>query len=93
MARQIGDAIAGEAAPAPPTPPPVPQGRAFHVARGGQSAGPFPISELRRQIEAGELTRSSLVWTQGMDAWASAESVPELAHLFGATPPPIPPAA
>jgi hypothetical protein len=28
-----------------------------------------------------------------MSAWASADSVPELAHLFGATPPPIPPAA
>jgi membrane protease subunit (stomatin/prohibitin family) len=91
MARQIGEAIAGEAGP--PTPPPVPQGRTFHVAQGGQPAGPFPISELKRQIEAGELTRSSLVWTQGMGAWASAESVAELAPLFGATPPPIPPAA
>ena len=66
MARQIGEAIAGEATAAPATPPPIPQERAFHVARDGQPAGPYPISELKRQIEAGELTSSSLVWTQGM---------------------------
>ena len=90
MARQIGEAIAGEATAAPATPPPIPQERAFHVARDGQPAGPYPISELKRQIEAGELTSSSLVWTQGMTGWASAQSVAELAHLFGATPPPVP---
>jgi membrane protease subunit (stomatin/prohibitin family) len=90
MAKQIGEAIAGEAAAAPATPPPIPQERAFHVARDGRPTGPFSTGELKRQIEAGELTASSLVWTQGMSAWASAQSVAELASLFGAPPPPIP---
>jgi membrane protease subunit (stomatin/prohibitin family) len=90
MARQIGEAIAGEAAAAPATPPPIPQERTFHVARDGQPTGPFPVSELKRQIQAGELTPSSLVWTQGMSTWASVQSVAELAPLFGTTPPPIP---
>jgi hypothetical protein len=88
MARQIGDAIAGQAGSA--TPPPVPSEKTFHVARGGQPVGPFPVRELKRQIESGELSASSLVWSPGMSAWASAQSVPELAHLFGTTPPPIP---
>jgi membrane protease subunit (stomatin/prohibitin family) len=94
MAKQIGEAMAGSAAapPAAATPPPIPREKTFHVAEGGQPTGPFALSELKRRIEAGELTRASLVWTQGMSAWASAESVAEIAHLFGATPPPIPPA-
>jgi hypothetical protein len=93
MARQIGEAIAREATAAPgaPTaPPPLPQEKTFHVARAGQPAGPFAISELKRQIEAGELTAASLVWAPGMSGWASAQSVAELGQLFGATPPPIP---
>jgi membrane protease subunit (stomatin/prohibitin family) len=90
MARQIGDAIAGQAGGA--TPPPIPEGRVFHVAQGGQATGPFPVSELERRIQAGELTSASLVWSQGMSAWTRADSVPELSGLFGA-PPPIPPAA
>ncbi|HZA67483.1 MAG TPA: SPFH domain-containing protein [Geminicoccaceae bacterium] len=89
MAKQIGDAIAGQATGAA-TPPPIPTERSFYVVRNGQQAGPFPASELQRQIQAGELTRSSLVWTQGMSEWSSAEAVPDLAHLFAATPPPIP---
>jgi hypothetical protein len=89
MAKQIGDAIAGQAGGAA-TPPPIPKERAFYVVRAGQQAGPFPTSELQRQIQTGELARASLVWTQGMSEWSSAEAVPDLAHLFAATPPPIP---
>jgi len=92
MAKRIGEAVAGEATAAPAAPPPLPQERAFHVAQGGQATGPFPISELERRIQAGELTSASLVWSQGMSAWTRADSVPELSGLFGA-PPPIPPAA
>jgi hypothetical protein len=89
MAKQIGEALAGEAAGGA-APPPIPQERSFHVAQGGQPSGPFPLAELRRQIQAGELTRASLVWTEGMSGWESAGSVAELAPLFAATPPPIP---
>ena len=89
MAKQIGEAIAGQAsgarAAADPTGAELPR----RAGRPADRAVSRPAS-CRRQIEAGELTRASLVWTQGMSAWASADSVPELAHLFGATPPPIP---
>ncbi len=92
MARQMGEAMAGGATAAqstPATPPPVPQEKAYYVARGGKPAGPFPLSELRRQAQAGELTQASLVWTEGMAEWAAAGSQPDLAALFGG-PPPVP---
>jgi hypothetical protein len=31
------------------------------------------------------------VWKNGMANWTAAESVPELAGLFSAVPPPLPP--
>jgi hypothetical protein len=92
MAKQIGEALGTEAA-APPaaTPPPLPQERSFYIAKAGQQTGPFPLGEVRRQVQAGELTAASLVWSAGMANWASAGEVAELAPLFAATPPPLPP--
>jgi membrane protease subunit (stomatin/prohibitin family) len=89
MAKQIGEALAGQATSGA-APPPIPQERSFHVAQDGQPTGPFTLGELRRQIQAGELTRASLVWSEGMSGWEGAGSIPELAPLFAATPPPIP---
>jgi membrane protease subunit (stomatin/prohibitin family) len=68
-------------------PPPLPQAVQFHVALGGQSAGPFDLNALQQYVQAGQLTRDTLVWKQGMAAWTAAGQVPELANLFGATPP------
>jgi hypothetical protein len=49
------------------------------------------VAELSARIAAGELTRETLVWREGMPAWAAAASVPDVAALFGAVPPPLPP--
>jgi membrane protease subunit (stomatin/prohibitin family) len=78
------------AAPTPPAPPPLPSERSFHVARNGQADGPFPLSEIRRRIEAGEIARDTLVWSQGLAEWQAAEAVEELRPLFAAMPPPLP---
>lgn len=77
----------------PAAPPPLPQETPYHVAVGGQQTGPFPMDDLRRKAAGGELTRDTLVWTQGMDAWTRAGDVPALAPLFAAVPPPLPPAS
>ena len=93
MAKQMGEAFGGgSAAPAaaPAAPPPIPSERNFHVAKDGQPAGPFPLAALKGLVERGELTRASLVWSEGMTGWASAESVAELAPLFANLPPPLP---
>jgi hypothetical protein len=83
------------AAPPPaaaPGPPPLPQAVKFHVALGGQQAGPFDLPTLQQYVQAGQLTKDTLVWKEGMANWTAAGQVPELANLFGgAAPPPLPP--
>jgi membrane protease subunit (stomatin/prohibitin family) len=89
MAGQMA-AAASSAAPAPAaTPPPLPA--AFYVALAGQQAGPFDADAVRQRVAAGQITAATLVWRQGMAAWTPAGQVPELATLFAAVPPPLPP--
>lgn len=71
-------------------PPPIPgAATAFFVAINGQQAGPFDMGTLAGKARAGEITRDTLVWKQGMAQWTAAGSVGELGSLFGG-PPPIP---
>jgi len=92
MANQVGAAMGGAtAASQPTTPPPLPTQPAYHIAVGGQQQGPFTMEALRTCVQDGRLTRQTLVWKQGMAQWTPAGQVPEVAALFGATPPPLPP--
>ena len=75
----------------PAAPPPPPPQKTYHVARDGQQSGPFDTGAIRQQVMRGEFTRDTLVWTDGMAGWTKAGDVPELAGLFGSTPPPLPP--
>ncbi len=77
---------------APAGPPPLPPAVTFYVAIGGQQAGPFNMATLQQYVQTGQLAKDTLVWKQGMANWTAAGQVPELANLFGATPPPLPPA-
>ncbi len=72
-------------------PPPLPAAVSFFVAIDGKQAGPYDLGTLATHANNGLLTRSSLVWKQGMASWVAAETVPELQNLFGAVPPPLPP--
>ena len=60
------------------------------MALGGEKRGPVELPELRQQAEAGALTRETLVWRAGLEQWAPAGEVAELAEVFAATPPPLP---
>lgn len=75
----------------PMAPPPIPQASQFFVAVNGQQTGPFDISTLSQMASQGQFTKESLVWKQGMAAWAAASQVQELSNVFGAVPPPLPP--
>ncbi|MET9487264.1 SPFH domain-containing protein [Nocardia sp. NPDC006630] len=85
------------AAPQQAAPPPLPGQQVFHFDNGGQAAGPFPIEQLRQYVSAGQLTRDTNVWAEGMAGWVAASTVPALQPLFAAppplpgTPPPLPP--
>jgi uncharacterized membrane protein len=72
-------------APAPPPPPSAPDVQ-WYFAVGGQRVGPVSQADLTSRIQAGEVTRETLVWRDGMANWAPAAQTPELAPLL--SPPP-----
>jgi membrane protease subunit (stomatin/prohibitin family) len=71
-------------------PPPLPGQKMFHVGHGGAPGGPYNMAQMQQGIQSGQVTGPTLVWTQGMAAWAAAQTIPELQALFAA-PPPMPP--
>lgn len=72
-------------------PPPLPAAILWYAAIEGKQAGPFDISALSELAARGAVVRDSLVWRQGLAGWAPAADQPELASLFAAMPPPLPP--
>jgi len=86
IAGQMTGAMAGGGA----APPPLPGAAGFYVALNGTQAGPFDSAALQAKLREGALTRSTMVWKQGMASWVAAETVPELQALFAAVPPPLP---
>jgi membrane protease subunit (stomatin/prohibitin family) len=78
-------------APAPAAgPPPLPSAEWF-IGANGQQLGPYDAAGLAAQARAGTLSRDTLVWKNGMAAWAAAGQVAELGNVFAAVPPPLPP--
>ncbi|HRK30507.1 MAG TPA: SPFH domain-containing protein [Tepidisphaeraceae bacterium] len=90
MANQMGNAMQRPTGAAQEgAPPPLPAGAVqFYAAIDNQQTGPFELSAIQSQIAAGRIMRATLVWKHGMTNWAAAESISELAALFG--PPPLP---
>lgn len=72
-------------------PPPMPAAASIFVAINGAQAGPFDLNTISAKIRSGEISRTSMVWKNGMANWSEAMSVPELAALFASVPPPLPP--
>jgi len=59
----------------------------YFVAVDGQLTGPHDMAGLTELVNRGRLNRDTLVWREGMPAWATAETVEELAPLFPTIPP------
>jgi len=72
-------------------PPPLPESKKFFLGIDGQSVGPFDIAAIKEKIAAGIIKPTTLAWTEGMSGWVEASKAPDLAGLFGAVPPPLPP--
>ena len=71
-------------------PPPMPAAVQYTVAINGQQYGPYNIQQMQQMAQSGQINTSTLVWAPGMPQWTAAGTVPELANLFMATPPPMP---
>ncbi len=71
----------GQSAPAA-APPPLPTQTLWHVAIDDKATGPYDLDAVRGLIKEGKLTPDSLVWTEGMEDWASAQSVKEISKMI-----------
>ena len=92
MAGQMAQTLGAASQPGRTAPPPLPgQAAEFYAAVDNKQAGPFDRDMFQQKVLAGELTRETLVWRQGMADWAPAGQVAELQDLFATVPPPIPP--
>jgi membrane protease subunit (stomatin/prohibitin family) len=91
MANQMGHTMAqGAQQVGPATPPPLPAAVQYFAAINGQQAGPFDLGAFQQRVGAGEITRDTLVWKQGLGDWVRAGDVAELAKVFASVPPPMP---
>ncbi|MET4041587.1 DUF4339 domain-containing protein [Bradyrhizobium sp. RT6a] len=61
----------------------------WFFADGQGQAGPFTLTQLRRQLPSFNEPASVLVWRNGFSGWAKAGDVPELRDLVSR--PPLPP--
>lgn len=65
-----------------PAPPPVKKQSQTFLAVDGISTGPFSDEELVKLAQNNLLTPETIVWKEGMSAWAKASQVPEVNKLF-----------
>lgn len=63
----------------------------YYAGANNQPQGPVPREQLLGLITAGQIGPVTLVWRNGMAAWAAASSLPELASAFAGPPPMMPP--
>jgi membrane protease subunit (stomatin/prohibitin family) len=87
---QVGNVFQNNTVQGNDSPPPLPGATTFFAAIDGKQAGPYTVDQLSQLISAGTINQSSQIWKKGMPAWASANTIPELASLFNNTPPPLP---
>lgn len=60
----------------------------WFYAQDQQQHGPLPSEEMRTLLSSGRITKSTMVWSEGMELWVAAGKVTE---LVGVVPPPLRP--
>jgi membrane protease subunit (stomatin/prohibitin family) len=82
MAQQLAGAAGQNARGAAASPPPLPASAGFFIGIGGKAQGPFDAAALAQRVKDGVLRADTLVWREGMAAWAAAGQVAEVAALL-----------
>jgi membrane protease subunit (stomatin/prohibitin family) len=93
MANQLGKTLTTPQEPAAGVPPPLPleeKETAYFVGKDGKKAGPFDKAAILGYITKGTITRETLLWREGLDAWQAAALFTEFAAALKAAPPPLP---
>jgi membrane protease subunit (stomatin/prohibitin family) len=98
MGNHMGNAFAGPGMGGPPPmmggggPPPLQQQMIYANINGQQAQVQGP--QFQQMVAAGQVTKDTMVWMNGMAGWQPAGQVPQLSGLFAAPPaggpPPMP---
>ena len=72
------------------TPPPIPQQKVYFAVINDAQAGPYDLNTLKIMVQQGNINSSTLLWTEGMSNWETADSIADINIIFNSTPPPIP---
>ena len=59
--------------------------KTYYIHNGTENSGPFTLEELR----AKKITKTTLVWFEGMDEWNYAGDIDELKSILAVIPPPL----
>ncbi|RTQ50287.1 DUF4339 domain-containing protein [Hymenobacter gummosus] len=86
MGQQLGSML-NSFVPAPPAPPV----QLYHLALHGQQLGTYTLAQLGQLAAAGQLSPAHHVWREGLAGWELAGQNAEVAAVFAAGPPPVPP--
>jgi membrane protease subunit (stomatin/prohibitin family) len=82
MAQQLAGAAGQSVRAGAASPPPLPASAGFFVGIDGKAQGPFDAAALAQRVKDGVLRADTLVWREGMAAWAAAAQVAEVARLL-----------
>jgi hypothetical protein len=63
----------------------------WFYAKGGQTLGPVSEGDFRNLISLGTIGPDDLVWKEGMSAWQTASTVPDIVFPAARRMPPTPP--
>ena len=63
----------------------------WYISIDGQQYGPIDDEQLHQWVEQEKVHRHDLLWSEGMDAWQPAETVPGLFVAAPGAPPPLSP--
>lgn len=69
-------------------PPPMPAAEVWHISINGSQSPPMNLQQVQQSIQTGQVVAETMVWKTGMASWQAANTVPELAAMFG--PPSVP---
>lgn len=72
------------------TPPPLPTGKIYYLAIGGQQQGPFAKDVIEQKYSDLSINDDTLVWTKEMSQWQRLSECADFDYLTSCCPPPIP---
>jgi uncharacterized RDD family membrane protein YckC len=54
----------------------------YYVYVEGQAVGPLSLEQVKPLVESGKVTGDTLAWTEALERWQSARTLPPLAEAF-----------